>query len=101
MKVRTLAVEGALEFTPEVYSDDRGSSVQCYNDEAFTEATGRPLFPIRQVLHSKSKRGVVRGIHFTATPPGSQKYVFSLGGAALDIVIDLRVGSPTFGKWDS
>jgi 5-epimerase len=101
MNVRKLAVDGALEFTPEIFNDQRGTSVQSFRAEAFSEAVGRPLFAVKQVLNSKSRRGVVRGIHFTATPPGSEKYVYCLGGAALDIVIDVRVGSPTFGQWDS
>lgn len=54
-----------------------------------------------QTNHSVSKRGVVRGVHYTATPPGVAKYVYCARGKALDIVIDIRVGSPTFGQWDS
>ena len=64
-------------------------------------ATGRRLFTVAQTNHSQSRRGVVRGIHFTVTPPGCAKYVYCAQGAALDIVVDIRIGSPTFGKWDA
>ncbi len=64
-------------------------------------ATGRRLFTVAQTNHSRSRRGVVRGVHFTVTPPGCAKYVYCAQGAALDIVVDIRVGSPTFGAWDA
>lgn len=101
MRARQLAIEGAWEFSPEVFSDARGTSVQSLRAPTFTEVTGRPFFPVRQTLFSTSQRGVVRGIHLTTTPPGSQKYVYCAYGAALDMVVDLRVGSPTFGQWDA
>ncbi|SDL64145.1 epimerase EvaD [Lentzea albidocapillata subsp. violacea] len=99
-EVRRLAVEGALELTPRVFPDDRGLFVATYQSSIFTAATGRPL-PLVQASHSVSRRGVVRGIHFTTTPPGTAKYVYCTSGRALDLVVDLRVGSPTFGRWDS
>jgi epimerase EvaD len=101
MKARELAVEGALEFTPRVFPDARGLFISPFQEEAFTEAHGAPLFRVAQTNHSMSRRGVVRGIHFTATPPGTAKYVYCARGKAVDIVVDIRVGSPTFGRWDS
>ncbi|WP_158890357.1 dTDP-4-dehydrorhamnose 3,5-epimerase family protein [Amycolatopsis anabasis] len=101
MQVRKLAVEGALEFTPKVFPDDRGLFVSPYQEAAFVEATGGPLFGVSQTNHSKSQRDVVRGVHFTLTPPGVAKYVYCAQGKALDIVVDIRLGSPTFGKWDA
>ncbi|KFZ77424.1 dTDP-4-dehydrorhamnose 3,5-epimerase [Amycolatopsis sp. MJM2582] len=101
MQARKLAVEGAIEFTPRVFPDDRGLFVSPFQEEAFAEAHGGPLFPVAQTNHSMSKRGVVRGIHYTVTPPGIAKYVYCARGRALDIVVDIRVGSPTFGKWDA
>lgn len=101
MEARKLAVEGALEFTPRVFSDERGLLVSPFQQAAFEEAKGAPLFPVAQSNHSRSRRGVVRGVHFTATPPGAAKYVSCAAGKALDIVVDLRTGSPTFGKWDA
>ncbi|WNZ13268.1 dTDP-4-dehydrorhamnose 3,5-epimerase [Streptomyces sp. 11x1] len=101
MKARPLTVEGAVEFTPRVFPDDRGKFVSPYQEAAFTEAHGAPLFPVAQTNHSVSRRGVVRGVHYTAAPPGTAKYVYCARGRALDIVVDIRVGSPTFGRWDT
>ncbi|MFJ1597424.1 dTDP-4-dehydrorhamnose 3,5-epimerase family protein [Streptomyces sp. NPDC088261] len=101
MKSRELTVTGALEFTPEVFRDSRGFFVSPFQKAAFVQAGGRPLFPVSQVSVSRSRLGVVRGVHFTATPPGVAKYVYCAQGKALDLVVDLRVGSPTFGTWDS
>jgi epimerase EvaD len=101
MQVRELAVEGAFEFTPKVFPDARGLFLSPYQEAAFTEAVGSPLFGVAQTNHSKSQRGVVRGVHYTTTPPGVAKYVYCARGKALDIVVDIRVGSPTFGRWDA
>lgn len=101
MKAEKLAVEGALVFTPEVFPDQRGLFVSPFQKQAFVEAHGGPLFPVAQTNHSRSRRGVVRGIHYTVTPPGTAKYVYCAAGEAIDIVVDIRVGSPTFGKWDA
>lgn len=100
MKVRELAVTGALEFTPDVFPDERGLFLSPFQGQAWSQATGNALFPVTQTNHSRSKRGVVRGVHYTLTPPGCAKYVYCPKGSALDIVVDIRVGSPTFGKWD-
>ncbi|MER6347555.1 dTDP-4-dehydrorhamnose 3,5-epimerase family protein [Streptomyces sp. NPDC001595] len=101
MKVRELAVAGALEFTPNVFPDERGLFLSPFQGPAFTEATGHRQFPVQQTNHSRSRRGVVRGVHYTLTPPGCAKYVYCPKGSALDIVVDIRVGSPTFGQWDA
>ncbi|MFC4534488.1 dTDP-4-dehydrorhamnose 3,5-epimerase family protein [Sphaerisporangium dianthi] len=101
MRARKLSVEGAVEFTPEVFPDERGLFASPYQEPAFVEAVGRPLFPVAQTSHSRSRRGVVRGVHYTATPPGNAKYVYCPQGRALDLIVDLRTGSPTFGAWDA
>ncbi|MDI9888501.1 dTDP-4-dehydrorhamnose 3,5-epimerase DnmU [Streptomyces sp. HNM0645] len=101
MKARELAVQGAFTFEPEVFPDERGLFVSPFREEAFTAAVGHPLFPVRQSNHSRSRRGVVRGVHYTVTPPGSAKYVYCARGRSLDIVVDVRVGSPTYGRWDA
>ncbi|MCU4747012.1 MULTISPECIES: dTDP-4-dehydrorhamnose 3,5-epimerase family protein [Streptomyces] len=101
MKAEELAVEGALVFTPQVFPDQRGLFVSPYQQEAFTQAHGAPLFRVAQTNHSRSRRGVVRGVHYTLTPPGTAKYVYCAAGEAIDIVVDIRVGSPTFGRWDA
>lgn len=101
MRVQQLRVDGAFVVTPPVYEDDRGVLLTPFQEEAFAEAVGRPLFPVRLTACSRSRRGAVRGMHYTATPPGIAKYVHCSHGAVLDIVLDVRVGSPTFGQWDS
>jgi dTDP-4-dehydrorhamnose 3,5-epimerase len=100
MEVRELAVPGAFEFTPRVFPDDRGLFVCPFSEEPFIKAVGHPL-RLAQTNHSKSRRGVIRGMHFADVPPGQAKYVYCPQGALLDVVVDIRVGSPTFGTWDA
>ena len=100
MQVRELAVPGALEITPRQFGDDRGTFLELFKDAAFAEATGH-RFDLVQVNCSVSHRGVLRGIHFADVPPGQAKYVTCVRGAVLDVAVDIRVGSPTFGQWDS
>ncbi|MEU3950504.1 dTDP-4-dehydrorhamnose 3,5-epimerase [Streptomyces sp. NPDC029526] len=100
MRTRELAVFGAHVFEPEIFHDRRGSFCSPHQNPAYTGALGRPLFPVAQVSTSRSRRGVVRGIHFTATPGSMAKYVLCTGGRAWDVVVDLRLGSPTFGRHD-
>lgn len=99
MRTRELAVVGAFEFTPRTFTDRRGLVVSPMQEEAFVGAVGAP-FPVAQTNHSVSSAGVLRGVHFTTTPPGQAKFVYCAAGLALDVVVDLRVGSPTFGRWD-
>jgi len=101
LRARPLAVEGAFEFTPRVFDDDRGLFLSPFQEPGFEAAVGHRLFPVAQTNHSVSRRGVVRGVHFTLTPPGTAKYVYCPHGSALDIIVDIRVGSPTFGRWDA
>lgn len=101
MHARRLLVDGVFSFSPQAFPDERGVFVSTFQEDVFERAVGYPLFPVAQVSHSLSRRGVVRGLHFTATPPGCAKYVHCLDGSALDIVLDTRVGSPTFGHHDS
>jgi epimerase EvaD len=101
MQVRKLGIEGAFEFTPAVYEDDRGLFSSPYQSAAFTETMGKPLFPVRDLSHNISARGVLRGIHYTTTPPGRAKYVYCPYGRVRDYLIDLRVDSPTFGQWET
>lgn len=99
--IRELGVEGAYEITPQVFNDERGYFLSPYQERDFLPYSGHALFPLVQSSFNRSRRGVVRGIHFTAVPPGTAKYVFSPWGRALDVVVDLRVGSPTYATWDS
>lgn len=101
VKARELAVQGAFEFTPELYPDERGLFVSTFQGPVFSGTNGSGSFPVAQTSVSVSKQGVVRGLHFTVTPPGMARYVFCVRGQALDMVVDLRLGSPTFGQADS
>lgn len=100
MQCRELAVADAFEFTPPSFPDHRGLFTAPFQERAFVEARGHPL-RVAQTNHSVSRRGTIRGLHFADTPPGQAKYVYCPGGAVLDVVVDLRVGSPTFGQWDT
>ncbi|MDQ3153903.1 MAG: dTDP-4-dehydrorhamnose 3,5-epimerase [Actinomycetota bacterium] len=100
MQVRALTVPGVVEFTPDVFPDDRGSFTAPFQEAAFTAATGHPM-RLAQTNQSVSRRGVVRGVHFTDVPPGQGKYVYCARGALLDVAVDVRVGSPAFGTWDA
>ncbi len=101
MKATELTVEGAYLFTADVFHDERGFFTSPFQHAAVVEATGEPLFRVRQMSLSQSRRGVMRGIHYTRTPPGTGQYVHCPQGRGLDFIVDLRVGSPTFGKWDA
>ena len=100
MRTRPLSIPGAVEFTPVPHGDDRGVFFEHYRFEPLQAEIGHP-FTVRQGNTSVSRRGTVRGIHYALVPPGQAKYVTTLRGAVLDYVIDLRVGSPAFGTWDS
>lgn len=100
MQVRELAIAGAFEFTPDIHADQRGLFVAPYEEAMFVAAVGHP-FSAAQLNYSRSARGVIRGPHFTRTPPGQSKYVYCASGHVLDVILDTRVGSPTFGQWDS
>ena len=99
MKIRRCRIEGAWEVTPRQHGDPRGLFMECYRSTSSTEAVGHPL-RLAQANLSVSARGVVRGIHFADVPPGQAKYVTCVRGAVLDVIVDLRVGSPTFGRWE-
>lgn len=100
MEVRELSVPGAYEFIPPVFPDRRGLFVAPFQEQAFVKAVGHRL-TVAQTNHSVSRRGAIRGIHFADTPPGQAKYVYCPRGALLDVIVDVRVGSPTFGRWTS
>ena len=100
MEIRELTVPGSYEVTPKLIGDDRGLFLEAYRHDRLEAAIGH-RFTLAQGNTSVSRRGVVRGIHFADVPPGQAKYVSCPKGAVLDFVVDIRVGSPTFGTWDS
>ena len=100
MQIRPLAIADAFEITPRQLPDDRGVFLESYRGDLLAEAIGhRPR--IVQTNVSVSSRGTVRGIHFADVPPSQAKYITVLSGSLIDYVVDIRVGSPTFGQWDS
>ena len=100
MDTRALSIKGAWEFHPVLRPDERGVFLESFKADTFESAVGRP-FDLRQMNISVSRRGTVRGIHYADVPPGQAKYVQCFEGKILDIVVDIRVGSPTFGQWDA
>ncbi|MFC0314388.1 dTDP-4-dehydrorhamnose 3,5-epimerase family protein [Gordonia phosphorivorans] len=100
MRVRELSIAGAWEFTPVQHADDRGLFLESFTAPQVAEAIGGE-FTLAQVNTSVSAAGVIRGVHFADVPPGQAKYVTCVYGAVLDVVVDLRVGSPTFGGYDA
>jgi len=98
--VDPLGIEGAWVYTPQVHSDDRGSFAEAFRGAEFAADLGYRL-DIAQVNCSVSRRGVIRGIHYADVPPGQAKYVTCAVGAILDVVVDLRTDSPSFGKWEA
>jgi dTDP-4-dehydrorhamnose 3,5-epimerase len=95
-EARPLSVPGAWLFTPDVYADTRGAFAETYTEAVFVATVGHPLV-VAQVNTSASRRGTLRGLHYSVAPAGQAKYVTCAAGAILDVVVDLRVGSPTFG----
>ncbi|RKN20035.1 dTDP-4-dehydrorhamnose 3,5-epimerase [Micromonospora musae] len=100
MKIRELSIEGAWEITPQQHGDPRGLFMEWYRFDRLAAAVGHPL-RLAQGNLSVSARGVVRGIHFADVPPGQAKYVSCVRGAVVDVVVDLRLGSPSFGRWEA
>ena len=100
MDIRELAISGAWEITPRQFPDERGLFLEAYKSRKFEETIGHKL-DVRQVNTSVSKAGTVRGIHYALLAPSQAKYVMCTRGAVLDYAIDIRIGSPTFGHYDT
>ncbi|NEK57350.1 dTDP-4-keto-6-deoxy-D-glucose epimerase [Geodermatophilus sabuli] len=100
MQIRELAVRDAYVLDLVPHGDARGRFTEWYRADVLSSATGYGL-PLAQANHSVSARGVLRGVHFALVPPGQAKYVYCPAGRVLDVVVDVRVGSPTFGGSDA
>src|ERR1700683_3428009 len=98
--MKALDVDGAWLFTPQIHGDRRGSFLEWCREAEFREDVGHRM-DLAQSNCSVSRRGVVRGIHFTDVPPGQAKYVTCASGSVLDVIVDLRVGSPTYLRWEA
>lgn len=98
MEITPLDIEGAYLVTPRVFGDSRGVFLESFRGDKLAEHLGhRP--DIVQTNVSVSSRGTVRGVHFADVPPSQAKYITVLSGSLLDFIVDIRVGSPTFGQW--
>jgi dTDP-4-dehydrorhamnose 3,5-epimerase len=95
--IRPLDLPGAWLCTPTQYADDRGLFIEWFRDDQLAEVTGRPIGTAQANL-SVSRRGVLRGLHVADVPPGQAKVVACPSGAVLDVAVDVRVGSPSFGQ---
>lgn len=97
MHIDPLGLEGAYLIRPQVFPDDRGLFLEVFNQPDFQEAIGHKL-TVAQVNCSSSRRGTIRGLHGVALPPGQARYATCVRGSIVDIVVDVRIGSPTFGE---
>ena len=101
VKIARLSIEGAYEVTPDLHGDARGMFMEWYRFDALAEAVGHPL-RLAQANISVSAAGVVRGDPLRRRfRSGQAKYVTCVQGALLDVIVDIRVGSPTFGQWET
>jgi dTDP-4-dehydrorhamnose 3,5-epimerase len=98
MKVTQTAIADVLAFEPKVFGDARGFFMESYNGRVFAEAVGREVIFV-QDNHSRSARGVLRGLHFQYAPHAQGKLVRVTSGAVFDVAVDIRRASPTFGRW--
>ena len=100
MQIRELAVPDSYVLDLVPHGDARGRFTEWFRADVLSEATGIAL-TLAQANHSVSARGALRGVHFALVPPGQAKYVYCPAGKVLDVVVDVRVGSPTFGVHDA
>lgn len=97
MKVSAASIPDVLVLEPKVFADSRGFFFESWNDEVFRSATG-VVDSFVQDNHSRSRRGVLRGLHYQVDRPQG-KLVRVVRGRVFDVVVDLRQGSPWFGQW--
>ena len=100
MQITPLSIAGAFAITNTIHGDERGEFVEWFRADHLQKATGIDFSTIQANL-SVSQKGTLRGIHFADIPPGQAKYVMCPTGAIQDYVVDIRLGSPTFGKWEA
>ena len=98
MKALPTALPDVVILEPTVFRDERGYFFESWNQRVFDEAVGRPVCFV-QDNHSRSARGVLRGLHYQLAPHAQGKLVRVTRGAVFDVAVDIRRGSPTFGRW--
>jgi dTDP-4-dehydrorhamnose 3,5-epimerase len=92
------AIPDVILFEPRVFGDERGFFYESFNEREFTEAVGRSVTFV-QDNHSRSRKGVLRGLHYQLPPHAQGKLVRVVAGEVFDVAVDIRKGSPTFGQW--
>jgi dTDP-4-dehydrorhamnose 3,5-epimerase len=100
VQITELSIEDAFEIRPVVHGDSRGYFLEWFRAEQLAAALGHP-FTLAQANCSVSAAGALRGVHFSDVPPGQAKYITCAVGAVLDVIVDIRVGSPTFGRHET
>ena len=100
MQATPYSISGVWRFDPVLRPDDRGVFLESFKESVFVETVGHS-FDLAQMNISVSRAGTVRGVHFADVPPGQAKYVQCFSGKILDIVVDIRLGSPTFGQYEA
>lgn len=98
MKVTTTAIEGLLILEPRVFGDERGFFLESYSQKVFDDAVGHEVHFV-QDNHSRSAKGVLRGLHYQLPPHAQGKLVRVTQGAVFDVAVDMRRGSASFGRW--
>ena len=98
MRITPTKIDGVLILEPKVFGDERGFFMESFNQRTFKEATGQDATFV-QDNHSRSAKGVLRGLHFQRPPHAQGKLVRVTQGSVFDVVLDIRMASPTFGQW--
>ncbi|MFJ8888906.1 dTDP-4-dehydrorhamnose 3,5-epimerase family protein [Streptomyces sp. NPDC102402] len=98
MRIDETGIPGTYRLSPQRFEDERGHFYEAARHSELTAATGLP-FEVRQVNNSVSRRGVLRGVHCNDVPAGAGKLVTCVRGSVLDVMVDLRQGSPSFGRY--
>jgi dTDP-4-dehydrorhamnose 3,5-epimerase len=102
MQVESFAIDGPLLLTPRLFADERGFFQESWNQRSFAAALGVELEQVpvfHQDNHSRSSRGVLRGLHYQLPPEPQAKLVRCVSGAIFDVAVDLRRSSPSYGQW--
>lgn len=100
MKLTRLSIPEVIVIEPEVFEDERGFFFEAFNQKKFNHSLGGNITFV-QDNHSKSKQGVLRGLHYQKEPYGQSKLINVVYGEIFDVAVDIRKNSPTYGKWVS
>jgi len=98
MKVTSLKIPDVKLIEPDVFEDERGFFYESFNQKKFNEAIDQEIIFV-QDNHSKSSKGVLRGLHYQDPPYAQGKLIRIVAGEVFDVAVDIRKGSPTYGQW--